>query len=143
MTIKVFLENSLSPEVQTSLIAALKHHHSEDLPPIFHDSDDYAQMPWLAVPFADQERIKSLKQRYRVIGTPHLVVVKSEDGNLVTTRGRKDIHEQGVKTIADWNKTVELNKEREQLRKIEEKEMEILYAKLVQIQLEKSAQAQL
>ena len=44
MTIKVFLENSLSPEVQTSLIAALKHHHSEDLPPIFHDSDDYAQM---------------------------------------------------------------------------------------------------
>ena len=106
-------------------------------------ADDYAQMPWLAVPFADQERIKSLKQRYRVIGTPHLVVVKSEDGNLVTTRGRKDIHEQGVKTIADWNKTEELNKEREQLRKIEEKEMEILYAKLVQIQLEKSAQAQL
>ena len=106
-------------------------------------ADDYAQMPWLAVPFTDQERIKSLKQRYRVVGTPHLVVVKSEDGNLVTTRGRKDIHEQGVKTIADWNKTVELNKEREQLRKIEEKEMEILYAKLVQIQLEKSAQAQL
>ena len=106
-------------------------------------AEDYAQMPWLAVPFTDQERIKSLKQRYRVVGTPHLVVVKSEDGNLVTTRGRKDIHEQGVKTIADWNKTVELNKEREQLRKVEEKEMEILYAKLLQIQLEKSAQAQL
>ncbi len=44
VTIKVFLENALSAEVQTSLVAALKQSHSKDLPPIFRDSDDFAQM---------------------------------------------------------------------------------------------------
>ena len=44
MPIKVFLESALSAEVHISLIAALKKTHSEDLPPIFHDSDDFAQM---------------------------------------------------------------------------------------------------
>ena len=32
--------------------------------------EHYAQMPWLAVPFADQERMKALRQRYRVVGIP-------------------------------------------------------------------------
>jgi hypothetical protein len=44
MTIKVFLENTLSGDVQTALVEILKQHHSEDLPPIFRDSDDYAQL---------------------------------------------------------------------------------------------------
>lgn len=52
---------------------------------------------------------------------------------LVTVKGRKDIHEQGVKSIADWNKTVELNKEREHQRKVEEQELEVLRAKLTQL----------
>ena len=69
----------------------------------------YATMPWLAVPYHDGARAQALRQRYRVTGIPQLVVVKSEDGSLVTLKGRKDLHEQGVKTIADWNKTVELN----------------------------------
>ena len=44
MTIKVFLESALSAEVQTSLIAVLKQSHSADLPMIFQDSDDFAQI---------------------------------------------------------------------------------------------------
>lgn len=100
--------------------------------------DSYGHMSWLSIPFADHARIKSLQQRYRVVGIPNLVVVRSEDGALVTVRGRKDIHEQGVKTIADWQKTMELNKEREQNRKNEEAELEALRLKLTQLQLEKS-----
>jgi uncharacterized sporulation protein YeaH/YhbH (DUF444 family) len=65
-------------------------------------------------------------------------VVKSEDGALVTLKGRKDIHEQGVKTIADWNKTVELNVERKAALKDEETELEALRLKLIQLQLEKT-----
>lgn len=61
--------------------------------------DHYLHMPWLAVSFDDTARIQALKARYRVTGIPQLVVVKSEDGTLVTVRGRKDIHEQGIKTI--------------------------------------------
>ena len=55
----------------------------------------------------------------------------------MTTRGRKDIHEQGVKTIADWNKTVILNNERDEKRKVEEAEQELLRLKLTQLQQEK------
>ncbi len=75
--------------------------------------EHYAQMPWLAVPFTETKRLEELKKRFRVIGVPYLPVLKSEDGLLVTVNGRKDIHERGVKCIADWNKTVVLNKERE------------------------------
>jgi thiol-disulfide isomerase/thioredoxin len=75
--------------------------------------ESYTTMPWLTISHSDQARIKSLKERYRVTGIPHLVIVKSDDGKLVTPSGRKDIHERGFKTIEDWNKAVELNKERE------------------------------
>ena len=95
-------------------------------------------MPWLSLHYEDKDRAKGLYQRYRITGVPQLVIVKSEDGALVTVRGRKDIHEQGVKTVADWNKTVELNREREEARKVEEAELETLRAKLEKIQLEKT-----
>ena len=90
-------------------------------------------MPWLAVPFGEQDRLAEIRKRYRVNGIPYLVILKSEDGTLVTTNGRKDIHERGVATIGDWNKTVELNKEREAARREQEKELELLNAKLLQI----------
>lgn len=97
----------------------------------------YAHMPWLSIPFDEQAKAQELRKRYRVTGIPSLVIVKSEDGALVTLRGRKDVQEQGVKTIADWNKTVDLNNERDAHRKIEEKELEQLYLKLEQLQKEK------
>lgn len=46
-----------------------------------HDfKEHYGTMPWLAIPFNDKARAQSLRQRYRVVGIPQLVVVKSEDG---------------------------------------------------------------
>ncbi len=94
-------------------------------------------MPWLAVPFSDQERLADLKKRFRVIGVPFLPVLKSEDGLLVTVNGRKDIHERGVKCINDWHKTVILNKERESQRQQDEKDLQALNEKLTLIQAEK------
>ena len=83
-----------------------------------HNEDEfrehYAHMPWLAVPYTDHARAQFLRSTYRLTGIPQLVVVRSEDGALVTVRGRKDIHERGVKIVEDWKKTVILNKEREE-----------------------------
>lgn len=50
-------------------------------------------MPWLSLTFKDP-RIKELCQKYKVVGIPHLVIVDSQTGFLVTVRGRKDIHER-------------------------------------------------
>ena len=44
MTVKVFLEGALADEVQTELMGVLKQNHSEDLSPIFRESDDFAQL---------------------------------------------------------------------------------------------------
>ena len=99
-------------------------------------------MPWMTIPFSDKERLNDLKKRFRIIGIPHLAILKSDDGQLVTVNGRKDIQERGVKCIEDWNKTVVLNKEREQNRQQYEKELQALNEKLTLIQLEKTKMAQ-
>ena len=44
MTIKVFLEGSLADDVQRELMSVLKQYHSDDLTPIFRESDDFAQI---------------------------------------------------------------------------------------------------
>jgi nucleoredoxin len=54
--------------------------------------EHYATMPWLALPYRD-ERIAKLKEKFKVVGIPILVVVDSVTGFPITTRGRKDIHE--------------------------------------------------
>lgn len=68
--------------------------HNED-----EFKDHYAHMPWLAIPYTDRARAAMLRQHYKLNGIPQLVVIKSADGALVTVRGRKDVHEQGVKSI--------------------------------------------
>ena len=75
-------------------------------------------MPWLSLHFSNP-RIAKLKQKYNITGIPELVIVDSQTGFLVTVRGRKDIHEQNIKTIDDWHKLLELNRERA-LKKAEE-----------------------
>ena len=51
---------------------------------------NYAEMPWLAVPYKDEARISSLKQRYGINGIPTMVVLDPQ-GNHVTYDGRKDV----------------------------------------------------
>ena len=79
-------------------------------------------MPWLSLPFNDP-RIQILKQKFKVTGIPELVIVESSTGFLVTMRGRKDIHERNIDTIGDWDKLLELNKERA-IKKAEEERLQ-------------------
>ena len=51
---------------------------------------NYSEMPWLAVPYKDEARISSLKQRYGINGIPTMVVLDPQ-GNHVTYEGRKDV----------------------------------------------------
>ena len=74
--------------------------------------EHYSHRPWLTLPFKDP-RINQLLYKYKVTGIPVLIIVDSQSGFLVTTRGRKDVHEQGVNCIPDWIKLLQLNRERE------------------------------
>jgi nucleoredoxin len=51
----------------------------------------YAEMPFLAVPYTDDQRIQNLKQRYGINGIPTLVVLEGKTGELVSYEGRADL----------------------------------------------------
>ncbi len=50
----------------------------------------YAEMPWLALPFADREAKSKLSKKFKVEGIPTLVVLDAE-GNTLTTKGTEKV----------------------------------------------------
>ncbi|KFO22152.1 nucleoredoxin-like protein 2 isoform X2 [Fukomys damarensis] len=55
---------------------------------------------WLALPFHDPYR-HELKKRYNISATPKLVIVK-QSGEVITSKGRKQIREQGLACFQNW-----------------------------------------
>ena len=53
----------------------------------------FANMPWLAIPFNDRERVTSLQQRFGAHTLPMLVLIDA-DANLITRDGRHRIAER-------------------------------------------------
>ncbi|KAL6878464.1 hypothetical protein ACP4OV_012634 [Aristida adscensionis] len=59
--------------------------------------DEYfAKMPWLAVPFSDEEGRKRLLNRFKVKGIPNLVILDAQTGQLYTKEGVYFVNEYGV-----------------------------------------------
>ncbi|GFS37710.1 nucleoredoxin [Trichonephila inaurata madagascariensis] len=56
---------------------------------------------WLAVPFGSPI-VEQLKKKFNVQGIPMLIVMKS-DGTIVSTNGRSDVENKGVKAFQDWS----------------------------------------
>jgi len=50
----------------------------------------YADMPWLALPYANRAAKEALSKKYKVRGIPSFVILDS-DGNTITTEGRDEI----------------------------------------------------
>jgi len=50
----------------------------------------YGEMPWKALPYSNRDLKNSLSKKYKVQGIPTLVIV-GEDGETITTAGRKAI----------------------------------------------------
>lgn len=55
---------------------------------------------WLAVPFGS-EMIQELKNRYHVTAIPKLIVV-TDDGDVVTAMGRKEVTDSGPSCFTQW-----------------------------------------
>ena len=63
--------------------------------------DEYrSSMPWLSIPYGDK-RIQALKEKYGIIGIPHLVVLDS-NGNILIQNGRPDVQKKGVVSFEEW-----------------------------------------
>lgn len=59
------------------------------------------QMPWLAIPIEEEQRIMEHKLRYNIQGIPSLVVL-GQKGELITTEGRRHIIEKGEQAFEGW-----------------------------------------
>ena len=64
---------------------------------------NFKDMPWFAVPYDDESRIQSLKQRYGINGIPTLVVLDRE-GALIGYDGRQNIQDHSESAFEVWEK---------------------------------------
>lgn len=65
------------------------------------DYDEYRKsMPWVALPFGDSRK-DELKKEYKIIGIPHLLVLKP-DGTVVVHNGRADVQKKKVQAYEEW-----------------------------------------
>ncbi|XP_015678497.1 nucleoredoxin-like protein 2 [Protobothrops mucrosquamatus] len=55
---------------------------------------------WLALPFHDPLK-HELKKKYNITAIPKLVIVK-QTGEVITDKGRKQIHERGLNCFQNW-----------------------------------------
>lgn len=65
----------------------------------------YEEMPWLAVPFAEQDKINALRETCRVAGIPKLVLMR-KDGTLASETCRGDVEQKGPLALAAWRRLV-------------------------------------
>lgn len=67
---------------------------------------NFASMPFLAVPYADEQRIQSLKQRFGINGIPTLIVLDGarKPGELISYDGRADLQNHQEGAIEIWLK---------------------------------------
>lgn len=51
----------------------------------------YAEMPWLALPYADRKGKKALTERFGVSGIPKLVILDGVNGEIITADGKTKV----------------------------------------------------
>ena len=65
------------------------------------DYEEYRKsMPWVALPYNDPKR-DELKKEYKIIGIPHLLVLKP-DGKVIVQNGRADVQKKKVQAFEEW-----------------------------------------
>jgi thiol-disulfide isomerase/thioredoxin/ubiquitin len=75
------------------------------------DSDEsqfeeyYAEMPWIALPFADRELNKKVSKHFKVQGIPRFVILDT-DGSVITTDGRAKVMQDPEGVQFPWRGSV-------------------------------------
>lgn len=65
----------------------------------------YDEMPWLALPFAEQDKINAIKATCNVAGIPKLVLLR-KDGTVASDTCRGDVEQKGPLALAAWRQLV-------------------------------------
>eukprot|EP00747_Dinoflagellata_sp_TGD_P161713 gnl/TRDRNA2_/TRDRNA2_178484_c0_seq1.p1 gnl/TRDRNA2_/TRDRNA2_178484_c0~~gnl/TRDRNA2_/TRDRNA2_178484_c0_seq1.p1 ORF type:complete len:329 (+),score=74.47 gnl/TRDRNA2_/TRDRNA2_178484_c0_seq1:120-1106(+) len=95
------------------LANAYKSYKGGDVEVIFVSSDRdqgsfdeyFGEMPWVALPFVDQQRKNQISQKFGVQGIPMLVVLSGETGQVISENGRGEVQKTTDlgKSLAIWS----------------------------------------
>lgn len=78
----------------------------------------FEKMPWLAIPFIDSEKRKTLKDLFKVRGIPCLVILDKDGTKVLTEQGVKAVYDYGAKGYPfSLERLNELKEEEERLKK--------------------------
>ena len=66
-----------------------------------HFDRNFKQMPWYAIPYAEEHRRANLKSKYGICELPTLVVIAAETGEVVTHDGKNNVSD-GKTALAKW-----------------------------------------
>lgn len=58
-------------------------------------------MPWLAIPYEDEQRRRQLSSKFSVRGIPSLIIL-DKDGDKITDDGRTDVMQHGEDAYEQW-----------------------------------------
>ncbi|KMT07242.1 hypothetical protein BVRB_6g148750 [Beta vulgaris subsp. vulgaris] len=76
----------------------------------------FSKMPWLAIPLSDNATIKSLKEKFSVMGIPHLVFL-DKDGKISTDEGVEVVMEHEAEAYPFTSERIDQLKEEEEAAK--------------------------
>lgn len=62
--------------------------------------------PWLAIPFESNTSVE-LRWKYDVTSLPQLIVVKKDDGLVISRKGREELMKLGVNVLVTWTEYVQ------------------------------------
>ena len=91
-----------TPKLATVYEDIKKAHQDFEVVFISNDNseDDFKsylnEMPWLAIPFDNEEDKNNCSIKFEVEGLPTLVLLDAENGNVISTDGRKIIEDYGA-----------------------------------------------
>ena len=77
----------------------LKTDNPDNFEIVFASSDNtdsdfdsyYAEMPWVALPYAERDLKAKLSQTHNVQGIPMLIIIDASDGSVITSEGRSKV----------------------------------------------------
>lgn len=62
--------------------------------------------PWLAIPFKNDASVE-LRWKYDVTSLPQLIVVKKEDGQIITRKGKEELLDIGLNVLVTWTEYIQ------------------------------------
>lgn len=61
---------------------------------------------WLAIPFKNDTSVE-LRWKYDVTSLPQLIVVRKDDGLIITRKGKEELMELGLNVLVTWTEYVQ------------------------------------